>query len=450
MTLPIEHRGRFAYHFTHLDNLEDILRYGLLAPNEQAQLGLRHRSIAIQSIQNRRSTMPVTCGPGGVVHDYVPFYCCKRSSMLLSVVNAKNVDQMFLIYFAVSLTVVERTDTVFTSASANTHEPPLFFDDPADLTELNWDAVDTLTWSMPSEEEKQARMAEVLIHKTVDLSLVDHIIIWNDLVRGHVQKAFSEASVKEPALRYDKYHYFTKWPKEPNRSLVTGPYWTKRKYEKCVKGVIDRGQNTDTARFKNIVALLQGLRADFSVLPETAEIVGLEPDNDVHTEDVGTHTQSVVRILLASEEYAALNSADQLLVELAAYLHDIGKGPKSRWADNNGKQKVDPDHPLRSADMLQRILTEEIGTIKQRSVRVLIKLVCYHDLVGDILGKGRKPEQLVEIAETERELDMLIAIGLADMRSVNPLWNIMCADKVPQLRDRVLEKLNADDDEEDR
>ncbi|MGQ7112742.1 DarT ssDNA thymidine ADP-ribosyltransferase family protein, partial [Escherichia sp. TWPC-MK] len=35
--------------------------------------------------QHRRSEMRVTCGPGGVVHDYVPFYFTKRSPMLLKV-----------------------------------------------------------------------------------------------------------------------------------------------------------------------------------------------------------------------------------------------------------------------------------------------------------------------------------------------------------------------------
>src|SRR6478672_2947833 len=98
MAIPPKYANKLAYHFTHIRNLPGMIRDGLLSPNEQLRLGKTHKSIAIEDIQNRRAKMVVPCGPGGVVHDYVPFYFCTRSSMLLSVVNAKNVDQYNLIY----------------------------------------------------------------------------------------------------------------------------------------------------------------------------------------------------------------------------------------------------------------------------------------------------------------------------------------------------------------
>ncbi|WP_363627100.1 DarT ssDNA thymidine ADP-ribosyltransferase family protein [Mesorhizobium sp.] len=55
--------------------------------------------MAAPGIQQRRAEMAVTCGPGGCVHDYVPLYFGSRSLMLLSVINAKNVDQMDILYF---------------------------------------------------------------------------------------------------------------------------------------------------------------------------------------------------------------------------------------------------------------------------------------------------------------------------------------------------------------
>jgi UTP:GlnB (protein PII) uridylyltransferase len=139
------------------------------------------------------------------------------------------------------------------------------------------------------------------------------------------------------------------------------------------------------------------------------------------------------------------------LTEVAAFFHDIGKGPKARWAHKGGKQQIDLDHPVKSAEMLVRIFTEEIVTMKKKSVRTITKLVCYHDLVGDILGRSRDPQQLEEIVETEAELDMLIALGLADMLSVNPLWVITHRAGIAVLRERVLAKLKStepNDDEE--
>lgn len=92
MSIPSEHRSRYVYHMTHLENLESILQNGLLSTNEKTRLGIKHRNIANQSIQNRRTAMSVPCGPQGTIHDYIPFYFSPREPMLLRLLNSKNVD----------------------------------------------------------------------------------------------------------------------------------------------------------------------------------------------------------------------------------------------------------------------------------------------------------------------------------------------------------------------
>ena len=369
--------------------------------------------------------------------------------MLLAVVNAKNVDQQFLIYFVVPISIVDRPNVVITDASANTDHPPQFYSGAQHLENLNWKAIDSKKWSMPSDAEKQARMAEVLVHQSVDLDLITEVIVWNPSIEGIVRKMFKEAGRNPPSIITDSHHYYTKWPEDSAQSLVTGPFFIKRAYTDAIKHISDTGQNPG-ARFKNTAALLAGLREDFACLLETAELVGLMPDNEVHTETAGDHTLSVVKTLVKSKEFKELNETDQRLTEIAAYLHDIGKGPKSRWAKNGGKQKPDPDHSIGSVNMLRRILTVELQEINSRSTRVLAKLVCYHDLIGEIVGKGRAEEQLHEIAGSERELDMLIALSLADMQAIQPYWIMIHRDSVNKLRIRVLAALaKTPDSEED-
>jgi hypothetical protein len=452
MPIPPAHKNRFIYHFSHLDNLHTIIRNGIWCHKKLEQQGQAHKSIALDEIQKRRAKMQVTCGPGGVVHDYVPFYFCARSSMLLSVVNAKNVDQLFIIYLVLPVSAVLRKDIVFTSAAANTANPPKFFNDPSQLNSLKWDAIDSKKWSMSDEVLKQARMAEVLIHQEVKISEVSHIIVWNDAVKKRVEEIFEAEKMQPPKVVLDghngTYHYFTNFYEGGKKSIVTGPFFTKRAYEDTVKHIRETGQNA-SAPHKNIAALLNALRADFNCLPETAELHGLKSDNVMHKEDAGTHTLSVVSELRKLPEFNQLNDADKRLTELAAFLHDIGKGPKSRWANNGGIQKADPDHPIGSGKMLRRILTLGITTIKPRSIRVLAKLVCYHDLIGDIVAKGRDPEHLEDIADSERELDMLIALNLADTKAISEGWFVRLLREVKPLRARVLAKLNATSAEED-
>lgn len=449
MAVPAEHAGRFVYHTTHLNNLEGILERGILSCNEQRRLNLEHHSIAAADIQERRARMQVTAGPGGVVHDYVPLYFTKLSPMLLQVVTAKNVDQMMLLHFAFPISLLERDDTVFTDAAANTLNPPRFYSRTSDLNQLNWQAIDLTTWrsKIGGEDVKQKRMAEALVHTRLDPGLAGFIVIWNKWAKSQVQQAYSNAGLTPPNLRFDEYdehHVFTHFRKELpndmlNTSIAAGPIWTRHCFEDVVKkdaAVSER----PPARYPSLSALLLGLRAGLTALPETAELIGLESENEMHTEDVGTHTDRVVQALRASERFVTLSPADQDLLELAAYLHDIGKGPKSRWRACNGKQQVDADHPIRSAKLLQRILLEEVH-LSAEETRLLCKLVCYHDLVGDITGRGRDPRQLAEIAETERDLDMLIALGEADMASVLPHWGTTAEQEIPSLRAWVVTQL---------
>jgi hypothetical protein len=441
VAIPPKYKGRFIYHFTHLRNLPGIIADGLLSPNEQVRLGKTHKSIAIHDIQKRRAKMAVTSGPKGVVHDYVPFYFCSRSSMLLSVVNAKNVDQYQLIYLVAPLAIIARDDVVFTNASANTGTPPDFFSDPEDLDKLNWPAIESLKWSLPTDEGNQARMAEVLIARQFEVGDLTRIVVWNDHIKKEVIKIFDAAGVKPPEISFEgppgTYHYFTGFYEGSRASIAAGPGEIKREYQAAMTEILDKEPRKD-ARFTNMSELLGALRKTLEAIPETNELIGLESDNEVHEEAVGDHTLSVVRNLKESLRFAALDDDAKRITELAAFLHDIGKGPKSRWVAKGGKQQVDANHPIKSVKMLVRIITEEVRDFTEDEVRVLAKLICYHDLVGDILGKGRHVQQLQEIAESERELDMIIALGMADVQAINARWYYVCCSGITALRERVV------------
>jgi len=440
MPIPDEFQNRCVYHFTHLFNLPHILNHGLLAKNEKERLRIKHTSIAYNEIQERRACMEVPCGCGGVVHDYVPLYFCKLSLMLLAVVSNKIADQPLIIHLEFPISIMNQYPFVFTDASANTAIPPSFYNDANDLAQLNWKAIDSLKWSMPSDLLKQARQAELLIHGKIDASSISRIIGWNDSVRDKVRADYKEAHISPPPVVGDRYHYYIDFYGSNCHSIVTGPFFIKKAYQETVENLIPQINNASSPQFDRLSAMLKdGFQENFGCIPETAELIDLKTDNQVHTGDVGTHTLQVVAELRKLSEFDSLSRADRLLVEVAAYLHDIGKGPKSRWTANGGKQKVDADHPIKALPMLQRILTEEIETITVRAAKVICKLVCYHDLVGDIIGKGRRIEELIDVVEDERDLNMLIALGKADMRAIIPSW--ANEERIEDIRTQVIATL---------
>jgi hypothetical protein len=423
MPIPIALAQRYAYHFTHIDNLPGLLRTGLLSHNHPNFPG-KHRTIAAAGIQARRAQMAVTCGLGGCVHDYVPLYFGSSSPMLLQVVNAKNVDQYDILYFEFPIALADRPSAVFTSASANTAAPPEFYSDPADLTKLDWPAIDSLKWGNVDDAFKHRRMAELLLRDQLPLTDAAQCIVWNEEVKKRVEGivggvAFPKIGFESPARR----HWFKDFTNDSASSLVSGPGEIASIFNAASNQVARQaGGNAATAPFANLKALQLALRANFGCLPQTAELVGLKSQNGIHRLTVDLHTKEVVGRLLALDEYAALGEKPQKLVEIAAYLHDIGKGPKSRWVKNGGLQKVDPNHPVGAMPMMVDILTTHVGTVKPSSARTLMKLICYHDLVGDVLGRGRDEQQIVDVVDDVEELDMLFALGKADATALVEHW----------------------------
>lgn len=59
----------------------------MLAKNALRVARMTAASIAYQEIQGRRAMKPVPLPPGGVLHDYVPFYFAPRSPMLFTINN---------------------------------------------------------------------------------------------------------------------------------------------------------------------------------------------------------------------------------------------------------------------------------------------------------------------------------------------------------------------------
>jgi hypothetical protein len=436
MSIPQEHTGRFFYHFTHLKNLDSILEHGMLCTNIKTSKGLDHENIAAESIQDRRKEMDVTCGPMGKVHDYIPFYFTTRNPMFLGVINSKNVDQEMLIFLAIPIQKLLESNVVFTDASANTTIAPNFYSDAADLDKLNWNEIDSTSWGSKNDALRHQRMAEVLVHEQVPLDWISNVIVWNKSFLEYTEERFKKYELT-PKVQYEplakKFFYYTKWAIQ-NRSdetLVTGPHFLNLLLKNLQKKILAKRENREIYTFETIDKTLEAISKDFCSLEELKGIYKLETINDVHDENVGDHTLKVVGNLDQFDYYKNLSDSDQMIVKLSAYLHDIGKGPASKWKD--GKQPAYPDHPADSLKMLERILSEEIKTLSDDDIRKICLLVGYHDILGDIVGRNRKKSELFSVLENENDLNMLIALSLADIKAIRRDWYYNLSAELPNI-----------------
>lgn len=422
--IPEEHEGRFAYHFTLIENLDSILENGILATNFKNKKKILHKDIANAGIQHRRSTMMVNKGPGGVVHDYVPFYFAKRTPMLLSLVKTKNIDQNDVIYLAVSVNKILDSNVIFSDASANTATPPNFYAQASSLERLDWEVIDNRQWTYNEiAGQKNRKMAEMLVHEKVEMCDISYIVVWNVHYKKYVQDALREAGFENIPVVTDFYnyfidHYFCQFGEPKRRNLVTGPRILKRLMRKCFLEVLEVGPENEG--FGSVSEALEAIQNDFDCIKELAEINGLPTANKIHKEDVGAHSRSVAARVVKDSHFSKFTEEEQECLILAAYLHDIGKGPKSRW--EKGIQEVDEDHAKKSLPMLKRIFTEDIGGWTKEQLRIVFMLVTYDDLIGDIVAKNRDPRQIIDVVKTKRHVDLLIAIGKADMGAIREDW----------------------------
>lgn len=198
------------YHFTDVTNLPAILGTGELRCHQMATTAV---DVGDTSIKARRTLIDVTCGPGGKVCDYVPFYYAPRSPMLSSIqfgnVPGVSSDQRRLVYLMSSTEAAYGAglDCVFTDGDAATAFTN-FYDDPAKLAQVvDWPLMRARYWFNTAEDpdRRRRRMAEFLVHRALPLELVAEIAVYDQSVASNVAGLFRTGSTLSIAIRRNWY-----------------------------------------------------------------------------------------------------------------------------------------------------------------------------------------------------------------------------------------------------
>ncbi|MBI2569768.1 MAG: DUF4433 domain-containing protein [Candidatus Schekmanbacteria bacterium] len=184
-----------VYRFLHVDNLPVCLaRAALHAPNHVPQDGHGYKTIHNVDIQQQRRTRTVACGPGGVIHDYVPFYFGPRSPMLFQLhtgrVAGYTEGQAPLIYLVSTAQQVQANGVGFVFSDG--HGIAAFtswFDNLADLDKVDWGAVAAQYWAdtVDDMDRQRRKQAEFLVHRACDWRLIQEIGVLNGTVKARVE-----------------------------------------------------------------------------------------------------------------------------------------------------------------------------------------------------------------------------------------------------------------------
>lgn len=185
------------YHFTHVDNLPGILQAeGLWSDAERIRRGFDVTLIGMAEIKRRRlEEIAVSCHPGTMVGDYVPFYLCPRSVMLCIMWYGNHPEVTYrggqepLIHLEADLADVTRWadgNGVRWACSDRNAGAYLadFFTGLDKLDRIDWQAIAARDFR--SAEVKEGKQAEFLLHRHMPWRLFTTVGVHNQKVAEQV------------------------------------------------------------------------------------------------------------------------------------------------------------------------------------------------------------------------------------------------------------------------
>lgn len=203
------------YHITHVRNLPAILASGGLAcASALRQHGVAYADIAHEHIQDRRATTPVPCGPGGVLHDYVPFYFAPRSPMLYSNhrgnVPSNAEGQRPIVHLVTTAQRMQALGVSFAFTDGHgTMEITDFYDDLTALGQVDWAIMRARYWSDTDEDSdrRRRRQAEFLVRAHVPWTAIEVVGVIDEPTRAAVLQALAGVDYRpRVVVRRDWYY----------------------------------------------------------------------------------------------------------------------------------------------------------------------------------------------------------------------------------------------------
>lgn len=205
------------FRFIHIDNLRGCLEHrGLHSPNHCPD-ELIYRTIHNVEVQNKRHVTKIPCGPGGSIHDYVPFYFGYLSPMMLNLKSGRvpgyDEGQAPLIYLVSTAQAIRDSGTEF--VFSNGHGLATFtdwFDDLEELDEVDWNMVYQRYWAdnLQDMDRQRRKQAEFLVNRFCDWAVIQSIGVLNRKIKRRVEEimdGYPVALRKRAVVKPDWYYY---------------------------------------------------------------------------------------------------------------------------------------------------------------------------------------------------------------------------------------------------
>jgi hypothetical protein len=208
-----KHRN-FCYRITHRDNLDHVLKYGLV---NKHHINADKNFVAIGNLEiiDVRGDTKVNLPGYGNVGEYVPFYFTPRSIMLYNIVTGyyapkvpkRGKNEIIIIRCHIE-DLVQGNKWFFTDGQANDGETA-HYDDIRYLDQIDWDCIQQSNFNKSDGDyDRQRRyQAEFLVRNEVPAAQIQSVCVYNEAVKGWAEQKINAAGLKIPVYIHQQYFF---------------------------------------------------------------------------------------------------------------------------------------------------------------------------------------------------------------------------------------------------
>jgi len=179
----LPHNG--FYHMTHVDNLENILKLGLLSHKKVHSSKMVKKDISNIKIQSLRDRMEKIYGRN--IQDYVPLYINPTNPMMSSKKVKEALNQIVLLEI-IPHVLVQKKETLFSDGNAAIEETN-FYKDRNKLENINWGLLQEGKW-VRGTDSYRIMCSEVLVPETIEVFYIQKIIIISETTIENILPLF--------------------------------------------------------------------------------------------------------------------------------------------------------------------------------------------------------------------------------------------------------------------
>jgi hypothetical protein len=211
------------YYITHLDNVPSILLYGILSHEEIQRRELDFTAIYDTDIVSRRSQISVP--DGRTLWSFANLYFQPRNPMLYRVAIEQDVDHLAVV--AVKTKALARLDVLLANGNAAHRSTIIFPGRERDQFLEEIADIHNLTWWNAEDGSKRRIMAECLVPRLIEPSLIDAIYVANSRVAEALQATVGRSThvIAEPRMFFEP---TTAMQVTPTLALVVGDMFFSR------------------------------------------------------------------------------------------------------------------------------------------------------------------------------------------------------------------------------